>query len=446
MQLHRRNILGKVLAFLLFLPVSLLGQSTTSTWESLGPEGGYLTCIAQNPVNGDLYTTPYGYPMRVFKSTNYGGSWTQIGGISGYGEFLVIDPKQPTTIYAYATNVAYSGGRFYVQKSSDGGASWAQKTASGETDRYYWCRTFAIDDANAQKLTVSGYCSKSTGTSMPCPFLSTSTDGGNTWATRTLTNVTSNDFHAYFVKSDPSIPATKYAGGYTFEGGNYYGRFYKTTDDGVTWTNITGSIIQGYCYDMLIDPASPNKIYVVTYSGVYRSTDRGATWLRNNGVAMGTKLLPDPKNNSILYAYGNGLTVYRSTDGGVNWGSLNSNLSGGSCNALLINSSATNKIYTVTRSGFYRSDNTGQDWTSSNKGLVCGEIPVLRCDPSSPSTLYISFLYSGFYRTVNGLANPGATLPVTWEKMPEYSYCEGIMSLEISPTNPNNIYIQEGAS
>jgi len=34
---------------------------------------------------------------------------------------------------------------------------------------------------------------------------------------------------------------------------------------------------------------------------------------------------------------------------------------------------------------------------------------------------------------------------VAWEKMPEYSYCEGIVQMQVSPTAGNVIYIQEGA-
>ena len=36
-------------------------------------------------------------------------------------------------------------------------------------------------------------------------------------------------------------------------------------------------------------------------------------------------------------------------------------------------------------------------------------------------------------------------LGVVWDKMPEYSYCEGILHMEVSRTDPNVMYIQEGA-
>jgi len=42
------------------------------------------------------------------------------------------------------------------------------------------------------------------------------------------------------------------------------------------------------------------------------------------------------------------------------------------------------------------------------------------------------------------LAKPSAG-GIDWQKMPEYSYCEGILHMEVHPTNPDILYIQEGA-
>src|SRR5262245_32221071 len=52
----------------------------------------------------------------IFRSSDGGGSWTAISNVSGVGS-LVIDPNNSATIYA-ATNHG-------VVKSMDGGASWA---------------------------------------------------------------------------------------------------------------------------------------------------------------------------------------------------------------------------------------------------------------------------------------------------------------------------------
>ena len=172
--------------------------------------------------------------------------------------------------------------------------------------------------------------------------------------------------------------------------------------------------------------------------------DKGSTWQRGNGIAWGSQICCDPKNASVLYVYGNGITVFKSIDGGANWASLTGQLGGGSCTSLQINTTAAGTLYAATRSGFYRSVNSGQTWTLANRGLSSVRVPALKCSPSDPKSLSISFMYSGFYRTSNAHAAPTAG-GITWQKMPEYSYCGGIMRMEVSPINPDIIYIQEGA-
>ncbi len=442
MDKNARIVLGRMLLLLLLFPCMALSQnSAASTWESLGPEGGYLTALAQNPLTGDLFAVPYGSPARIYKSTNEGNTWQKVAEINDVIYYLIVDPQTPANMYAASSYLGYETS-LRIYKSTNSGVTWTQKVFAGESATGYQIAEFTMDKSDPSKLSVVGYCYRWDGsTNIYRPYVCRSSDAGQTWTVRKFDNVSSDDFYAYCMETDPSAPNTQFLAGYLSNTG---GRLFKTTDNGTTWTNITGTVIQGYVYDLLIDGASPNKIYAASYSGVYRSTDRGATWQRNNGVATGLKLLFDPQNSSILYVYGNGLPVYRSTDGGVNWMALNSQITGGTVTGLVVNASMTNKIYVTTHAGFYRSDNTGQDWTMTNGGMLCSYVPTLKCAPSSPSTLYISFMYSGFYRTNNALASATGS-GISWEKMPEYSYCEGIMHMDISTASPPVLYIQEGA-
>ncbi len=433
------------LVMTLLLPGQLFGQiPPASSWEYLGPEGGYLTAMGQNPSNGDLYAVSYGYPARIFKSTSNGDLWEKISEINDNICFIAINPQSPQNVVASNSYLGY-GTYLKVYKSSDGGRTWAQKQIVGQPNCYYYVQHLDIDQSDPKTLTFAGYIyGYAGGSTFINAFECKTTSGGDSWAIESYGNITSGEFYTYCMATDPVDAKTKYVGGYVYSAGYTTGKIFRTSDNGMSWTDITGATVQGFVYDLHVDRLIPGKVLAVTGAGVYRSTDKGSTWQRGNGAAWGNKICCDPKNASVLYVYGSGVTVYRSSDGGANWMSLTGQLGGGSCTAFQINTSAAGTMYATTRSGFYRSVNSGQTWTLSSRGLSSVRVPALKCAPSAPKSMNISFMYSGFYKTSDAHAIPAAG-GITWQKMPEYSYCEGIMRMEVSPTNPDIIYIQEGA-
>jgi len=435
----------RTIGLLLLIPLVTRSQNfTTSTWQSVGPEGGYLSSLVQNPASGDLFTVVYEEPTsRVFKSTNNGDSWNVIAQIQDYYiNYLGIDLQMPATMYAIPSNLGYEND-VHIYKTVDGGLTWSKVTLPGQSSSSHYSTNFHVDKQDPKKLSVVGYWYLSAYVS----FNFRSTDGGATWSVKTFANVSTDPFVALCAETDPSDPNTQYVGGYVIQGGYGYGRLFKTTNNGTSWTDITGTTIQGYVYDLLIDPSSPNKVYAANNVSVYRSTDKGASWrAANSGYPYGYKLLFDPKDYSTIYAYNCGLACYRSSDGGQTWSALGSGLSGSTCNQLVISQSSSSIVHAATCAGYFRSANGGQSWTSSNGGLIASEIAVIKCAPSSPRTMYISFMYGGLYKTSNALgkASPAAMAAISWQKMPEYSYCGGIKAIEVSPTDPNVLYIQEG--
>lgn len=57
---------------------------------------------------------------------------------------------------------------------------------------------------------------------------------------------------------------------------------YRTTDNGMTWVDITGAVATGLpnvpVFSLVIHPVNPNFLYVGTEVGVFTSADAGATW------------------------------------------------------------------------------------------------------------------------------------------------------------------------
>ena len=127
----------------------------------------------------------------------------------------------------------------------------------------------------------------------------------------------------------------------TFYMGATGGGVWKTTDYGHGWDNVSdGYFATGSIGAIRVTESDPNIVYVSTGSdglrsnviigtGVYKSTDAGASW-RNVGLERtgnSGAILIHPDNPDLVYvaAIGNPFApnpergVYRSLDGGANW-------------------------------------------------------------------------------------------------------------------------------
>jgi len=104
---HKVIWMGFLILFIASQPASVSAE--TNTWTSNGPEGGSIYTLVVDPnMSAILFAGTWG--GGVYKSTDGGKKWR----LAGKGlEFamigdLVIDPRDPTTLYATA------GGDVYV--------------------------------------------------------------------------------------------------------------------------------------------------------------------------------------------------------------------------------------------------------------------------------------------------------------------------------------------
>ncbi len=128
----------------------------------------------------------------------------------------------------------------------------------------------------------------------------------------------------------------------TYYMGTTGGGVWKTTDDGITWKNVTdGHLKTGTVGDIAVSESDPNLVLVgmgehaargVMTSmgdGVYKSTDAGKTW-KHIGLDEArhiSDVIIHPTQSEILFVAAQGAQyapsqqrgVYRSTDGGTSW-------------------------------------------------------------------------------------------------------------------------------
>lgn len=131
-------------------------------------------------------------------------------------------------------------------------------------------------------------------------------------------------------------------------------KVFRSTDGGITFTNITGTLPDRYPDDIAVDPNDSKTLYIV-FSGfgtshLFKSTDAGDNWI-DIGSSLpdvpSSAISIDPNNSDILY-FGNDLGVYISTDAGQSWLDYSIGLPNGCIVIDLSVVRATNRIRAVT--------------------------------------------------------------------------------------------------
>jgi hypothetical protein len=103
-------------------------------------------------------------------------------------------------------------------------------------------------------------------------------DGGETWE-RVEGLPVDGDFFALHVEVDPRDPRVVYLGAAQNVGDppQTEPRLFRSADGGETWERRDAGLTDGAVGDIALDTAEPSTLYATT-TGVYRSTDAGASW------------------------------------------------------------------------------------------------------------------------------------------------------------------------
>ncbi len=159
--------------------------------------------------------------------------------------------------------------------------------------------------------------------------------------------------------------------------------------------------VSGRASCIAFDPMNSKTLYLGTITGgLWKSTDFGANWVSLSDGSWKTLVIGgvavDPTNSKTIYAgtgaplsdigggnNTNGVGVYKSVDGGLNW-TLLTNSPQAPISQLEVNAGNPNIIY-VAANGVRRSTDGGQTWTTV---LALGGTTSLALDPNNPAVLY----------------------------------------------------------
>lgn len=393
--------------------------------------------VAVDPATGDVW---YGtgelnfcrdcyYGAGVYRSRDGGANWTRVNPeafLSSPTSLIAFDRRRPGTIFIGRSTALW--------KSSDNGQSWREVLRGAITD-------FAIHpaDSNLAFAAVGNFSGSDDN------GLYRTTDGGETWTRlseglpasnslgRMSLSIMPSDpnvvyaliarsadfhFHGFFrslnggvtwaqagdlpadlfsedgqgqglfnmlVRADPRVPGVVYAGGV---------KLWKSSDFGATWADLsTPARLHEDPRDVVFDPADPQSFYLISDSGVWRSSDGGRSFTNLNqslGVVLfqSVALHPGNPNRAVGGTQDNGTALYT---GSMLWEQGRPGDSG----AVFYDRANPQTLYTAARRhSLRRSTDGGATFQLIAEGLDGSDrvqfYPPFLPDPTQPSTLYFA--------------------------------------------------------
>lgn len=475
---------------------------------------GHNITISQSNSNYLLVATDQG----LYRTTDGGSSWTQVR--TGDINDVVFRPYDDSTVYSCtATTISYStgGGRTGTWVASTlspapaiasqrielgvrNNTSGAQSTfvyallsgaSTGSFSGIYLStdigitynrqsntpnilgQTTAGSDASIQARYNLGICVKPTDanyivTAGLCVWRSNGSNGGTSMIFSTIYR---EGFGAASTYIHPDVHDVQY----NPLNNNLYactdGGVYRSTDDGVSWTNLSNGLVgtQFYhmgmrdsdgdgevdgveiiagaqdngvkyrttggswrhilcCdgYDGVIKGSTPGYGLMTFNGGIYRTTDGGVSMFSEGGATAFSPVAIDYNNDDTMYVASSSLL--RSYDGGQTYTTIGVDVN----NLIVTCPSNSGRLYggSSAKTNLRRSDDRGTTWVtkSGNPGWPAGSPIVTDCRawPSNSLEIYTSF--GGYtagtkvYRSLDGgdtWANYSGTLP----NVPIHSLC-----------------------
>ena len=164
---------------------------------------------------------------------------------------------------------------------------------------------YAVTDNQQAWVTTDASCSQSANPT--CSMATWNQISGNGLPTGLL-----NPFSSVAV--NPTNPQIVYIGVQGFNSGHVF----LSTNQGASWTDITGNLPDAPVNSILIDPQDPNFIYVASDTGVFVATDGGAAGANEIWQQLGSGL-PDTAILQIIFSAVGPKMVVAATHGRGAW-------------------------------------------------------------------------------------------------------------------------------
>ncbi|MEO8673566.1 MAG: hypothetical protein ABI411_19820 [Tahibacter sp.] len=250
----------------------------------------------------------------VQKSIDNGITWTQVfgvaaglpalnGGTLGRAWIAGADPGggNPSVLYiGTAENVAAAGTGGKVYKSTNGGTSWTQVTAANQycKGQCFYDMPIYVEPGNPNVVFTGGAGNSTNPETVPSMFMR-SLDGGTTFASKVRSPSTNTALHAdiHVITSKPGSPNEVWVGN---DGG-----VWKSTDKGDTWINLNTSLQITQFEGCDLHPSDASMAYGGTQDNGTNGWTGGIGWPHLDFGDGGFGLIDQGTPTNLVHTYYN---------------------------------------------------------------------------------------------------------------------------------------------
>jgi len=374
-------------------------------------------------------TTVYVSGTTFWRSTNSGDTFTQItsGVPTGVARLAIaVTAANVDYVYILAANNTDSGLQGVYRSTNSGTAFTTRATTpnllgwnsngSDAGGQGWYDLAIAASPTNAEVVVVGGV------------NIWRSTNGGTSWTI----NGHWTGSGAPYVHADihdliflPGNGTTYYAG--------HDGGVSRTTNSGTGWTDLSANMSIAQQYELGLSTSNATRL-VTGHQDNGTNLMNGTTWTEIYG-GDGMQCFIDRTNNNTIYAsyvYGD---FKRSTNGGANWTTITTGLTGnGAWESPIHQDPVTANTIYCGYQNMFRSTNQGTAWTQIGTLTGTGTVVEFDVAPSNTQIIY-AIKSNAVFKTINGgtaWTNITGTLPVA---------SAALTYVEVSPTDPNKVWV-----
>ncbi|MFT6810275.1 MAG: photosystem II stability/assembly factor-like uncharacterized protein [Saprospiraceae bacterium] len=347
--------------------------------RNIGPAftSGRIADIAIHPNDDNVWYVAVG-SGGVWKTTNAGNTWTPI--FDSQKVFstgcITIDPNNPSIIWlGSGENVGgrHAGFGDGIYKSMDDGNTW--KNVGLDKSEHISKIVVHPENSNIVWVAAQGPLWSKGGER----GLYKTNDGGTTW-NRTLGDA--EWMGATDIAMDPRNPDVLYVASWqrhrtvaAYMGGGPLSGIHKSTDGGETWEKLSTGLPKGNMgkIGLAMSPQQPDIIYAAieldrTKGGLYKSTNRGASWTKQSDAVSGAtgphyyqELYASPHAFDRLYLMD--VRIQVSDDGGKTFRILSEEEKHSDNHALAFRTDDPDYLLVGTDAGIYESFDLAENWS-----------------------------------------------------------------------------------
>lgn len=396
--------------WLALVPCLLQPCPAPAAWTDIGPPGGVAFDIAVSPADPQVIWAVTDWAL--FRSTDAGATWRKASAEWSdlrWRARLALDPLDAATAFLCVRGEA-------LLRTTDGGATWEDSNPFAEAFAVATvpgAEPFTVLAAgDPQALARSSDLGETweTVTGLVYPrapwdpveqLLPMAVDSGVVYASLPYRLCRSEDSGATWwctyvselagsggVVGHPAEPRTVYAVGFLLSSTR------RSDDGGGHWQTLSGApraTVHGWAFD----PVDPATVYAATREGLYRSGDRGASWVRDDGfgeLEWLEAVAVDPSDPRVLVVGGtlDPPGIWRTTDHGATWATSAEGLPGARVWSVTVEPEAGGAIYSA-GARLDRSRDRGATWETPLHRPVAS----VALDPHTPGTLWAAVGWSG---------------------------------------------------